>query len=127
MYWHPPWVWLTFLAGALIYVVVALVVRKSATVHVGLCEKHRSRRRMGMLVGWLGVLATIATCSVGMEHEPAAAAGLGFLGFIVFLIVGIVLAQAVQPKKIDELYAWVKCGRPFVDSLPPSGPPQPRW
>ena len=127
LYWHPPWVYVTLLAGVLVYVVIALVVRKSATLYVGMCPKHRSRRRTGLLVGWLGVIASIGTCSFGFkQHDPGAMLGLGTIGFFVFAIVGFVAAQLVRPKKIDDTHAWVRCGRSFVESLPPAGG-QPRW
>jgi hypothetical protein len=119
-------VFVTFFAGVLVYVIVALIVRKSATLHVGLCARHRSRRLTGMLVGWLGLLATIGTCSVGANYESGATMLLSILALIIVVIVGAVLAQVVQPKKIDDVYAWVKCGQAFLQSLPPSGPPHTR-
>ncbi|MEZ0388815.1 MAG: GYF domain-containing protein, partial [Verrucomicrobium sp.] len=36
--WHPPLVYLALLPGVLVYIIVALCVRKTATVHIPLCR-----------------------------------------------------------------------------------------
>jgi hypothetical protein len=37
--------------------------------------------------------------------------------FLVSVIVGIVMSQVVQPKRIDENFAWLRVGKPFLESL----------
>ncbi len=117
LYWHPGWVYIFILVAALLYVIVALVIRKTAVVHVGLCPRHRASRRNWILIGWVGAFASVATCSMTMKGEPAMI-GVGVFGVIVFAFLGILMTRVVRPKRIDDTHAWVHCGRPFVDSLP---------
>src|ERR1043165_4984617 len=49
LYWHPPAYYLFILFNLLVYAIVAMCVRKKAILHVGLCEKHRERRKWGMV------------------------------------------------------------------------------
>lgn len=119
LYWHAPWIYLTILVGPLIYVIIALVTRKGATIHMGLCPTHRKRRRNGILLGWLGTLAMVGTCNVGTMQSSGAIIGLSILGLLVSLVASTILTQTVKVKKIDDRYAWVKCGNAFVSSLPP--------
>jgi hypothetical protein len=43
----------------------------------------------------------------------------GTIGMIVLPIVSLFLARVAYPTKIDDQYAWLKVGQPFLDSLPP--------
>ncbi len=49
--WHHPALYLLVLLGLLIYVIVALVVRKTARLDIPLCPRHRALRRNLMLAG----------------------------------------------------------------------------
>src|SRR4051794_27642362 len=40
LFWHPPGYYLLILAGALIYVIAAMTVRKRASFEVSLCAAH---------------------------------------------------------------------------------------
>jgi GYF domain 2 len=46
LYWAHPAYWLIFIVSRLIWVIVYLIVRKKAVVHIGLCERHRSSRKL---------------------------------------------------------------------------------
>src|SRR5215471_10889244 len=45
LYWHPSGYYLLILISILVYAVAAIIVRKKALVHIGLCDRHRSMRR----------------------------------------------------------------------------------
>jgi hypothetical protein len=117
-YWHSPAVYLTLLIGALIYVIVAAIVRKKVTVGLGLCEEHRARRRLGLIIGWVGFLGSFALM-IALAVAGSAALMVGMVGMIVLPIVSLFLARVAYPTKIDDHYAWLKVGQPFLDSLPP--------
>ena len=57
LYWHSAWLYLLVLVNILIYLIVALAVRKRTEVEVGLCERHqrqgadRARHRLGRIRG----------------------------------------------------------------------------
>jgi hypothetical protein len=118
-FWHSPAVYLTLLIGALIYVILAAIVRKKVTVGLGLCEEHRARRRTGLLVGWLGFLGSFVLMVVGIAtSSPPILILPAVLGMIGLPIAGMLLARVAYPTKIDDRYAWLKVGQPFLDSLP---------
>src|SRR6478609_9496771 len=54
LYWHPAGYYLLILISALIYVIVAVIVRKRAHFELGLCDQHAGRRRLGLWLGWRG-------------------------------------------------------------------------
>ena len=127
LFWHPPWVYIFILISIWIYIILALVLRKKAHVHVGLCDEHRAKRKNAMLIGWVGSLATIATCTGGLAMENDAGAVIALLSgiaFLVVLIVGLVRAQTVVPRKMDDTYAWLKVGAPFLQSFSAPQPGQ---
>ena len=63
MYWHHPAIFLTVLLGLLIYVVCALVLRKSATVWIPLTDQWWGRRRRAIAIAW-GVVAAGVLCLI---------------------------------------------------------------
>jgi hypothetical protein len=118
--WHPPEYYITIIAGLLIYVIVAMVSRKTALVELGLCEQHRARRRNGLIIAWAGFAGSFCLMFVG----AAGRSGKLFIGSVVGLVVvplaGALVARVVYPTKIDNEYAWFRVGKPFLDSLPPA-------
>jgi hypothetical protein len=117
LFWHPPAYYLAICAGVLIYVIIALLVRKSASCEVGLCAEHASRRRMAILAGWVGVpLLFIGGVFLADTHPLFFLVGI-LLSFSL-MIATLWLARVVSPARIDTMTAWLKVGRPFLDSLP---------
>lgn len=106
--WHHPAVYLLIFASLLIYIVVALVVRKTATVNVGLCEEHSSLRRRNLLITWaLGIGSVLSFVTAGMLEDMTfvlIGAGLIF-GCAIF---GTVTLRVVVPRKIDNYFVWLK-------------------
>jgi len=116
LYWHPPGYYALICIGVLIYAVVAFIVRKNAEFEVGICEEHSARRRTWILLGWLGVPA----CFVGAIMLAETAPELMLLGMLVafgLMIGAILMTQIVTVRRIDSGQAWLKVGRPFLDSL----------
>lgn len=116
VYWHPPAWYLLILAGVLIYAVVALVIRKKATVLPGLCARHRRRRWGWIAAGWLGPVAGIAIMAAG----GGAAVAAGVLVALVSVVLAMSQAQVVTARRIDDWYVHLDgCGEPFLAGLPP--------
>ncbi len=104
--WHEPAIYLLILAGVLVYVIVAMVVRKQIALDVPICEAHWQRRRklqkvaIGLLVLMVGlVVLAIATNmdSVGPFACPGA-----FLAGVAALIVHSAAERSLRPKRITD-------------------------
>lgn len=120
--WHHPLIYLTIFAGLIIYVIVALIVRKSAVVRVGLCSKHRNQQRIVVAVSAILILSIIPMLFVAVQVTNGAPYGiLGLLLFIAGLFVYLIGGQVVTPKLIDEQIILVKgAGMPYLESFPPA-------
>lgn len=105
--WHHPALYILIVGGFLFYVLLALVLSKSATINVGLCETHSAARKRNILITWmLGLLA----CASFYFAVAADLASLFFVGLTLLLsavIYGIVKARVVAPQKIDDQYVWL--------------------
>ncbi|MFO0959177.1 MAG: hypothetical protein U0800_17395 [Isosphaeraceae bacterium] len=121
--WHHPLIYLVLLANLLIYVIVALAVRKTAQFDIPICRVHRAKRRNAILIAWGLVLASFPL-GIGLGQVlPDDMVGLAFLaGFGLFLggaIYGTAAAPPVVPAKIDSYDAWLKRVCPeFLMGLP---------
>jgi hypothetical protein len=121
-YWHEPLVYLTILAGLLLYIILAMVVRKKATVEFSLCETHAAKRRNGILGGWavvgLGILMFVGA-GAGVIDEPAALVVLGIVCVFGGLIAASMAARTLYPQKIQKPYVWLRgSGKPFREMFP---------
>src|SRR5688572_33369007 len=67
--WHHPALYLLIVVSILVYVIVACVVRKTATVNLGLCEEHRESRRLSMIITVLLAFVAILSCTAGLHFE----------------------------------------------------------
>ena len=117
--WHPPWVFLLILGGLLVYVIVALIVRKSAKLEVGLCDAHRRRRRSFMLLGTALLLLGIGGCFAGIGNDGPALTLTGVALFLIALGVLAFSARLLTPARIDEQLVQLKgASAVYLDSLP---------
>src|SRR6185369_13936838 len=106
--WHHPALYLLVIASLLIYAVVAMVVRKTATVNIGLCEDHSSTRRRNIAITWALGLASVAGFVVAVMLEDGTFAVLGIFLLLATAIYGIVTLRVVVPTKIDDYFVWLK-------------------
>ena len=116
LWWHPPGYYALICVGWVIYAIVAMIVRKSADFEIGLCNVHATRRRNAILLGWLGVPACIAGGVLLIDAAPALATMLLCLSFVL-LVISLILVRLVSAARIQDGTAWIKVGRPFLDSL----------
>jgi hypothetical protein len=130
--WHHPLVFLALifgLIGLLVYIILAVVLSKKATIDVGLSEEWFRKRRRAILIGWLSVLLGIAVLagSIAIVVNPNCQApwvGWGIpLGLAMFLggaIYGLMASRMVAPARITEEYVWLKGVHPdYLADLPP--------
>lgn len=126
LYWHHPAVYLAILANLLIYVILALILRKTATIQIGLSDAWFRKRRRAIGLGWLlflgGAGGFVAACSQVGSQSPNAGLGI-LLGIAVALggtIYGLLAARMVVPTRMTDDYIWLKgVHRDFLADLPP--------
>jgi hypothetical protein len=111
--WHPPAYYLLVLLHILIYVVVALLVRKTATIYIPLTDDWYARRQRRMLFAWGTIFACIGLFVAGVafiDRQPWAPWAM--IGAIVLAlaitIYGLVACRMVWPKRMTDQYIWLK-------------------
>ncbi len=118
--WHHPIIYLLILPGLLFYAIVALILRKTATIHIGLSERYRRKRRNAILFGWLSCLGSIVLAIYFFNSNSPELGILGILAFLVCLVVAIIRSRIVTPLKIDKEYVWLRgVHASYLDRLPP--------
>ena len=119
LYWHSPVVYAALLLNVLIYALIAMCVRKKATVEVGLCDRHFAKRKTAILVSWLLVLVSAGLLVGGLTADIVPliiAAPVLFLGTIIYAAIA---TSIVSPRKIDKEHVWLRgvC-KDYLDELP---------
>jgi hypothetical protein len=124
LHWHHPALYLMLIfPGLLIYALVAIAVRKRATLLVGICDQHRAKRKRSMLIAWL--LAALGAAAITLAIVGVSEAAVGFLilaGVVLLLVAliwGIVGGRVVYAQRIDKSHAHIGgvC-REYLDLLP---------
>jgi hypothetical protein len=118
--WVHPALALLICAGLIFYVIAYYIARKTASLEVPICERHRSRRRVmtGVGLGLIGLGSLILiVAAVNGSGWGILAALLGLLAGSVVAIVGSVL---VGVKRIDDSFVYLKgVHASLVQDLPP--------
>lgn len=105
--WHHPALYILIFGGFLFYFILALVLSKTATINVGLCETHSAARKRGIFITWMLVLLSLISFYFAVAAEEM---NLLFVGLILLLgavIYGMVKARVVAPQRIDDQYVWL--------------------
>lgn len=125
MSWFHPLCYLALLGGLIPLVIVALIVTKKATVHVGLCAEWAARRKRWLIIGWSSALLGLGLIFGGIilaaNEMDAGAIGIpiGILILLVGAIAGSIGSRIVTPKKITDEYVWLKGVHPDVLNMFP--------
>ena len=104
--WHNPWIFIILLSP-LIYIIVALIVRKSIKLSVPICEAHLKRRAWMIAVAWLTFVGGIVAGVVLGQDKRYVDIGfaVGLFGFVGALIIGLIGSRLMTPKFIDKRIA----------------------
>jgi hypothetical protein len=122
--WHHPAIFLSILISLLVYIILALILRKTAIIYIGLSDEWFARRRRAIVVGWLSALSGIALTVIGIASvDRNEVLGwlilVGIFLFLFGLIWGLVRARMVSPVRISDQYVWLKGVHPeFLADLP---------
>lgn len=118
--WHPPAYYFFILLNLLVYALIAMCVQKKATLFIGLCPQHRTRRTRGMIVGWVGFLGGIVVLGAGIGAQHGALLiWTGILMMLGGLIYGVMTGARVSAAKITKENVWLKgVDNGFLAELP---------
>lgn len=105
--WHHPVLYILIFGGMLFYVILAMVLSKTATINVGLCDTHSAARKRDILITWMLVLLSLGSFYFAVAAEETSLFLVGLLLFFGGVIYGIVRARVVAPKRIDSHYVWL--------------------
>jgi hypothetical protein len=120
LYWHPFAYYLLIYPALLLYVLVALLVRKSASVELYLCPRHARRRLWFLLGAWIGVGLSLAIIIDGIAVNISRIIGAGFLLLALVLVAGLAGASVARATRIKGDAIWMSgASRDFLASLPP--------
>lgn len=119
LYWHHPAIYLCVLFNVLVYIIVAMCVRKSATIEVGLCPVHRKRRHLAIAAGWGSLLLFVLTVVAAANGATPWLMLAGGVFLLAGGIAGAVIASTVTPVKIDAEFIRLKgVNAKFLAELP---------
>jgi MFS family permease len=118
--WHHPVLYLLVFGAALLYVIIAAVLSKRATVYLGMCAEHFQGRRKRIAIGWLLLVAAIVGVPAAIAYDYPMVALLAVAVFLFSLVWLIVVARVVTVKKIDDRLVWLKgINSNYLSQLPP--------
>ena len=124
--WHHPAIYLLILLHLFIYIVVALIVRKTATIQIALSDEWLARRRRRMLIAWGLILLSVGLFVGGLFHVdqgqvwPALLIIFSIFLFLGAAIYGLMSCRMVWPQRMTGDYIWLKgVNNSFLDRLEP--------
>ena len=121
LYWHQQWLYLLILVTLLIYIVLAIVMRKQMRIRIPLCRQHAERRRglliLAAILPLIGVADGFILPSLGVDT------GLVVLAVVVFILAGLVLwavaGSPIRPTLIDQNQGvFTGCCETFLQQFP---------
>jgi hypothetical protein len=120
-YWHSPWLYITIVfPGLLVYIIVAVIVRKQMELNLPLCDAHNNDRKRYFLIG---LLMLIGFLPIGLILGFNLSEALGWITGVGMFIAGVVFWQlstlGIRPVKIDDARGvFSGIGDAFLTSLP---------
>jgi len=117
--WHHPLIYILVIVGLLIYLIVAMIVRKAATVEIGLCHEHLAKRRRDLWISIGLLIAGLLGFALAIAYSDGTYLFVGFLALIASLIYGIVVVRIVAPTRIDNDFVWLTgVNKQYLNELP---------
>ena len=105
--WHHPALYVVILVAWIVYLVLAIALRKQATVFFGLCPEHIKRRKTFLLIGWMMFAIGLIVPVLAFSNEAPGIALLGFLLLFTSIFWLVFANRVVTVKKIDDRYVYL--------------------
>jgi hypothetical protein len=113
--WHHPAIALSVLIGVPIYIILALVLMKRATIMLPLSQEWYERRTRRLIFAWGSGLLCLGLVVLGFVIGVQADDGsylllslIGLIGGIAVLIYGQYACSMVRPTRMTDQYIWLK-------------------
>jgi hypothetical protein len=117
--WHHPALYFLIIVATLIYVIVAMILRKRATLVLGLCEKHTAQRRTFIWITLLLALGGLGGFVLAISAGDIMPAFIGLLLWLTAIIFGVRSTRVVYPQKIDDRFVWLRgVNADYLDQFP---------
>ncbi len=105
------------------YVIAVGILRKTATIRVGLSNEWIARRRMAIIIGWVVVLSAVSLFVAAVITAVPQLQGLAALLMPLLIpagcAIGIEGARIVKVEKFEGDYVWLNgCDAAFLAGLP---------
>jgi hypothetical protein len=119
-YWHNSWVYFLILLNLLIYIIVAVVVRKQMELNLPLCDAHHADRKRYRLLGTLMLIGFVpAGLVLGANFSETLGWTTGALMFVAGLVFWQMSTLGIRASKIDEAGGVFRgASKAFLDMLP---------
>jgi len=121
--WHPPALYVLLFLGPLLYLIIALIVRKNVSLSVPLCAQHDEARRRKSWIGGILLVACLPLPIALANVIPGdMITGVSILLGAAMFLVGLIVLNLAAPLKatmIDDY--WVEfsgAGPGFMALLP---------
>ena len=115
---------LAILVHFLLYIVIALIIRKTATIHIAITDEWLAIRRRRMAIAWGMVLVCVLLFAAGAALAAneidwgAIPLVLSFPLVVAAAIYGLLACRLVAPKRMTDEYIWLKGVHPeFLNRL----------
>jgi len=119
LYWHQPWVYVLIFVSLPVYIIVSLIVRKKAKLAIPICEEHRTKRYVAILVSWLLTVLGLVGFVAAIVRESGVWLCVGLALVLAGIILGLAKGTLVTAKKIDGDYVWVSgFSKEYLETLP---------
>ena len=120
--WHHPALYLLVLAGVLVYLLVAVIVRKSMRMSVPLCARHAQRRSTAVTLAWVIPLVGVADAFVlprfGIDGGVVALITLALV--VTGIVIWAIVDYPIRPKSIDRYRGvFTGCAEAYLQQFPP--------
>lgn len=106
--WHHPAIYLGVFAGILVYVVLALALRKTADVTYSMTKTEEKRRRLWHLANWGIFLSAILWLVLAASWEWPWLYWLAPVSIVTSIVVYFLKVRLLYPQKITDGYAEIR-------------------
>ncbi len=87
--------------------------------YVGLCDHHRKRLRLGWIIFWSGLGASLLFLGGAAAFDSSWCGLLALFSLFGFGLTGAVMASTLRVAKVTREHLWLLgCKRAFLESLP---------